>query len=304
MKVAITWSTWFVWKYLAERFANNWWDVIAFWRKDKWSFENWNIRYIQWDITNRVNSSLLNEHLDLFIHSASDTNWKKSVEEMISINKDSVWNILELANNTSHCIYISTSAVYQWIEWWNINEERKIDIHNLKNSYALSKYLAEEELIKCIWNNTKLSIIRPRAIYWKWDRLLIPWILEVSILNRLVMFWKGNNKMSVTHINNLYNAILFLFKNQQSKSDIYNVTDPDTTTMNYVYNLLKDKYWKKWIIHIPEIILSLLLQFRENNLSYMKDIFCREKVLNTQKISKLWFIADDYELKKVIDEEY
>ena len=237
MKVAITWTTWFVWKYLAEQFEKKWCEVIAFWRKEKWIFANDNIRYIQWDINDRVKSSLLNEKFDVFIHSASDTNWKKPVAEMLAINKGSVKNILELANHSSHCMYISTSAVYQWIEWGNISEDTIIKEENLQNSYALSKYWAEEEFLHWIWENTKLSIIRPRAIYWKWDRLLIPWILEVSFFNRLIMFWSGNKKMSVTHVNNLFEAIVFLVEHQKNKSDIYNVTDPDITTMTDIYNL-------------------------------------------------------------------
>lgn len=304
MKIAITWTTWFVWKYLAEKLADNWHDIIAFWRKEKYQFENKKIEYIQWDINNKAPSILLNEKIDIFIHSASETNWKKTIKEMIWINTYSVKNILEIANKSSHCVYISTSSVYQWIDWWNINESTNINKNNLKNSYALSKYLAEQEFLKWIWENTKLSIIRPRAIYWKWDRLLIPWILEVSFINRLIMFWKGNKKMSVTHINNLYNAINFLLKNQKNKSDIFNITDPNTTTMIEVFTLLKKKYWKKWIIHLHSPIIYILTPFNKSIFSYLRDLFCNEKVLNINKIKKLGFNSKKVDLKKVIKEEY
>ena len=43
---------------------------------------------------------------------------------------------------------------------------------------------------------------------------------------------------------------------------------------------------------------------KKNIFSYMKDIFCREKVLSTQKISSLWFTAKNFDLEKVLKEEY
>gem|GEM_PF-3278383 len=48
--------------------------------------------------------------------------------------------------------------------------------------------------------------------------------------------------MSVTHIKNLFEAIVFLVENQKNKSDVYNVTDPDITTMIDIYNLLQIKF--------------------------------------------------------------
>ncbi len=303
MKVAITWSTWFVWKYLVYKYAWKWDDVIAFWRKPFYNFENSKIKYIQWDITQKINKELLkDEKIDLFIHSASDTNWKKSVEKMIEINTKSIANVLDFASEIPHIFYISTSAVYQWIESWNIKEDIEIDENNLNNSYALSKYLAEKELIK--WCTNKLSIIRPRAIYWKWDRLLIPAILQVSFFNKLIIIWKWNKNMSVTHVDNLYQAIDFLYENQKIKSDIFNITDWTITTMKEVYNMLVKKYTLKWIIYIPVKIITFLKIFSKNKFSYMEDIFTREKVLNIDKIMEIWFIPERRDLAKVLEKEY
>ncbi len=304
MKVAITGSTGFVWNYLVHSFAQKWWNVIAFWRKENYNFILPNVEYVKWDITQRIDMSLLPEKIDVLIHSASLTDWKKPIGELLRHNKESIKNVLEVAHISSHCIVISTSSVYQWLEWWDINENSIIHLDNLKNGYALSKYLAELDFIDWISNDIKLSILRPRAIYGKGDRNLIPEILNASFFNRLPLFWSGENRTSITHIWNLFHAIIFLMEFQKNNIEVFNIADPDCTTMKRVYELLQIKFWKKWIIHLPEKILFLLEQCNERIFWYLRDVFFREKVLNTDKIKNLWFKPKHFSIEKVLGEEY
>ena len=110
--------------------------------------------------------------------------------------------------------------------------------------------------------------------------------------------------MSVTHVNNLYEAIVFLAENQKNQSEIYNVTDPHITTLQEVYELLRIKYHKRVILHVPKSLLQIGLPLNSNIFSYIKDIFCREKVLDAQKIASLGFNSKHFDIARVIEEEY
>jgi len=169
MKIAITWSTWFIWSYLVKFFSKSWWEVIAFWRKKETDiFENYkNIKYISWNINNKFNEKL--ESIDIFIHSAANLDYEKSKNLLIEDNVNSLKNILEVTKNINHFIYISSSSIYQW-QSWILKVGDKISEENLLNSYSLTKYLAEQYILKNFKNN--ITILRPRAVYWKWDRVL------------------------------------------------------------------------------------------------------------------------------------
>lgn len=77
MKLAITWSCWFVWSYAVKYFSKKY-EIIAFQRQKNESI--WNIKYIKWDYTNAYNSDF---DCDIFIHSWADTRYEKSKKEMI-----------------------------------------------------------------------------------------------------------------------------------------------------------------------------------------------------------------------------
>ncbi|EKE29538.1 MAG: Nucleoside-diphosphate-sugar epimerase [uncultured bacterium (gcode 4)] len=303
MKVAITWSTWFVWQHLVNLFSSRWDEVTAFWRRENFSFWSDKIKYIKWDITRRIDSNLRNQQFDVFISSASETNWKYPLWEMMKNNANSVQNVLELANNSEHCIVVSTSSVYQWLDWV-LKESQAINEGSLKNSYALTKFLAEQEYLKKFEASKKLTILRPRAIYWKWDRILIPSILQASLFNRLCMFWHWENLTSITHINNLCSAILFLIENQRDNRQVYNISDPEAIKMGEIFEIIKTRFAKSGIIHMPESAISIWRLWSENIFSYYADLFTLNKVLDISKIASLWFEPKHYDLVDFLKQNY
>jgi nucleoside-diphosphate-sugar epimerase len=279
MKIAITWSNWFVWSYVVKYFSKEN-EIIAFQRqKDEIV---WNIKYIKWDLREKFSKDI---DFDIFIHCASDTWYWKTKKEMIENNVFSNKNILELVNklNCKHFIYISSSSVYQWISWV-IDENIIINEKNLTNSYSLTKYLAEQYIINNLNKNIKLTILRPRAIYWSWDRVLEPNILKHKIWNRLLLLWNGKNITSLTSIESLINSIFLVIRNQKNNFEIFNISDEKTKNMEEIYLEISKKYNLSWIIKIPIQIIKTFEFFNKNKISYLIDSFEKEKILNIKKI--------------------
>jgi nucleoside-diphosphate-sugar epimerase len=78
----------------------------------KLNFEVMSFNRQNWDLREKYTKKF---NCDIFIHSASDTNYEKSKKEMIKNNVKINKNVLELINNSNckHFIYISSSSVYQ-----------------------------------------------------------------------------------------------------------------------------------------------------------------------------------------------
>lgn len=287
MKIAITWSNGFVWSYLVSFFSKEH-EIIAF-QRQKYEVQN-NITYKKWDLRDIYTDSF---DCDIFIHAASDTWYEKSKQEMMKQNVISNQNVLDIVNrsHSKHFIYISSSSVYQWLSGV-IDETTEIDENNLENSYSYSKYMAEKYIQEHLRKDIKLSILRPRAIYGIWDRVLEPNILKHQIFKRLLLLGNGKNITSITSIENFIQFIDIIVKKQTTCFEIFNVSDIKTKSIEENYKEISKKYSCKWIIKIPIFLLKIFYFINPNKISYLIDNFDKNKVLNIAKSKKYWYSWD------------
>lgn len=284
MKIAITGSTWFIWRHLVEYFSRDH-EVIAFGRKE--SPFNSLVSYRQWDIRMAYSGDI---DCDIFIHVASDTGYEKSEKEMIETNVDSGIHILNLICRTQciHFIYLSSSSVYMWMDGV-LDEDAKIDIKNLWNSYAMSKYLAEVFFRDNLSKTVRYTILRPRAIYWEGDTTLLPKILERRLFWKLILIWDGEMSTSMTYIGHMNDAINLVIQRQQTNFEIYNISDLGISTYEHIYSQISNRYHCRGILHIPIFYIRFFSFFDPNRSSYLLDTFWKDKILNISKIQKLWY---------------
>lgn len=284
MIIAISWSTWFIWSHLVNYFSENH-EIIAFNRRKQDRHKN--INYVIWDLNEKIEKQY---DFDFFIHCASDTGYDKSDSFMIKNNVESNKNVMELVNNTSckHFVYLSSASVYQWLSW-TINEEVVINKDNLTNPYSLSKFLAEEYIIRNLKRDVKLTIFRSRWVYWDWDRTLLPNLLKHKIINRLLMIWNGETKTSLTYVSNFVESVKVVLDNQQSNYEIFNVWDNDIYSFKMIYELILKKTDFDWYFPIPNWILTILKLINSKKYNYLADSFLNDKILNISKIKKLWY---------------
>jgi len=122
-----------------------------------------------------------------------------------------------------HFIYISSASVYKSQET-ALKESSIEEVQNL-SYYGRSKLDAEKRLKSIQREGSKITVLRPRAIYGTHDRVLLPRILNLENNNEIRVPGNMNIEISMTHIDNLIDSIKLALKEQSTLYDIYNVAD-------------------------------------------------------------------------------
>ena len=285
MKIAILWSTGFIGKYLVQYFSHMH-HIVAFWRKNSPFLPE--VEYEKWDLHFQYSWDSL---FDLCIDCACDTDYEKSNGELLRNNVDSLQHIhifLEKAQ-CSRYIYISSSSVYMW-ESGILTEGININTGNLINSYALSKYLAEEYIRWNISQTIPSIILRPRAIYGEGDTTLFPRIISQSVFSYLLLPGDGCSRTSILSIENLAHGIETILDFTPATSyEILNIADESDFSYAEIYSWISEKYGFSWYIRIPRYLFFFLIKISRNKWSYILDNCYKDKILNISKIRKLWY---------------
>lgn len=250
----------------------SWEELICCQKRKTQELES--VKYAYFDYSTKIPQTQLFQDIDVFIHCGSCTDYTQSKKYMLEQNVLSLKNIQKISATAKHFIYISSSSVYQWL-WWKISSNVSIDENNLENSYSYSKYKAEE-YIRWNFTNTYISILRPRAIYWKGDTTLVPQVLQNSFFWYLLLPWDWKSRTSVSEV---WGFCQFIYKiSQQKASWIYNYAS-DILTYNEIYRKIQNDYQKKGIIYIPMWIFKTLYLHNRNKYSYIIDTFSKDKIL-------------------------
>lgn len=202
-----------------------------------------------------INFSKINTvlHCAALVHKKS----KFTYAEYLKINCDYPLSLAKKAKekNVKHFIFISTIAVYGF-ETGLLKEDTKC---NPISYYGISKYKAENELIKLQDENFKVTIIRAPIINGYEApgnmRNLIKLIVKLPILP----FGKIENKRSMVYIGNLCNLINIVIKKE--KKGIFLASDERSiSTTDLIKEISKSLDKKTYLIKIPffETVLKLI----------------------------------------------
>jgi nucleoside-diphosphate-sugar epimerase len=105
-----------------------------------------------------------------------------------------------------------------------IESEGGQDLNHL-SGYGKTKFLAEE----LVRDNTSIPskyILRPRAIYGVYDKVLLPRLLKLVRGKQLIVPAHLAQQISLTHINNLVNVIAdIMLNNKSGVTATYNIAD-------------------------------------------------------------------------------
>ncbi|NBC24493.1 MAG: NAD-dependent epimerase/dehydratase family protein [Bacteroidetes bacterium] len=149
---------------------------------------------------------LKDEHIDIIINCASKSSPWGTYRSFHQANVISQENLISLAEakKVKKYIYISSPSIFfDYSDQINIPNDRK-EPTSFVNSYAKTKYIAEQKLKKSSLNYT---ILRPRAIIGARDRVIMPRLINAAAAGRLKIFGNGLNVVDLTPINNLVNLI-------------------------------------------------------------------------------------------------
>lgn len=220
------------------------------------------------------------------IHCAGLASDKESKQRLIQVNTEGTKKVFA-SINAEHFIYISSASVYPPNGDLH-TEEEQIDEAEL-SAYGYSKFKAEQWLLQQA--ATKVTILRPRGVYGKGDRILLPRIFRLKKGPFLVLPAKLDYTISLTNIENLLTATAVIIQSEKVyKHAIFNITDDPTHQLGEVI----DRIWgilsqsKLIPVKLPQQIVNIaanLLPLSDLNANTLKYYLCHHQLQN-EKIKK------------------
>ncbi|MCC6281316.1 MAG: NAD(P)-dependent oxidoreductase [Saprospiraceae bacterium] len=184
---------------------------------------------------------------DVVVHAAALASDSASAAALLLANVTGVRHVFEATQSCPLFIYISSSSVYDNHQSEH-REEEPVDVQ-LLSAYGRSKRMAEDWLIAQDWSRRTLVVLRPRAVYGKGDRQLLPRLMRLVRGGRIFIPGDMRVQSSLTHIGNLCAAAevcLQHFTQHPGGIHLFNVADAAPYDMREAVDaLLSGVYGRK-----------------------------------------------------------
>lgn len=222
------------------------------------------------------------------IHCTGLASDKESRENLLLVNTEGTKNVFNHIH-ADHFIYLSSASAYPPNGLLH-KEDELIDEAELSN-YGLSKLRAESWLQLQATASKKITVLRPRGVYGKGDRILLPRILRLKRGPFLITPAKLDYKISLTNIENLLLATERIISADKNYSyELFNITDDPThllgDVINSIWDILSEK--KSISIRVPQPIIRFSSRFlpqSDLNANTLKFYLCDHELSN-EKIKK------------------
>jgi nucleoside-diphosphate-sugar epimerase len=241
-KIAVTGATGFVGRNLVPRLRAKGYEVVAFSRQEKNG-------YISWDISAGILTNA--PPIDAVVHCAGDVDDWARYPLLYRVNVVGTENVLNSFPNAGRFIYVSSASVYDpFRSTMQLTEDSSCG--NFLNAYSRSKREAEIKVENA--KQTIRVILRPHAVYGPGDTTVLPRLLKARRFGHFLVLGDGKNRISVTHVENLCEAIIdSLEKPLKSGCSIFNIADTSQDVVDVLVNELRDALGiREPVLHIPK----------------------------------------------------
>ncbi len=297
MKILITGVYGVVGSFLCEKLRDKH-EIIGIGRKENFKLCQ---TYYSCDITDRERLEAIireNDDLDFIIHCAALAHNKGndlSYDKFMKVNFEATKYLIDLSNKylkLKDFIFISTISVYgERIDKSSYIEE---DSCYPRSPYAKAKKKSEDYIIDNY--KGKYSILRLTPVYS--ENFLLNIERRTNIKGITYKVGKGDNKLSLCNIKNIYEVVNYLVNNYSSEgNEIYNIADK----LEYKFTDLINITNKKKVLTIPKICIKSLYtlnsitikkQFiHENSIKLISDNLYSSKKIN-DKVDLKYTIKD------------
>lgn len=230
MKILVTGASGFIGGAITHHLSNNPnFQVVASGRStmpENLSIDR--ISYLQMDLTGELPAL----NFDVCIHCAGLADDKSSKENLHLNNAEATQNLLKNLKGCKKIIFISSSSVYNF-ELFPFASEEYTHLSHPLSEYGKSKLIAEEYIINS--GIESIYILRPRAVYGKGDRVLLPRILGSIKWNRFIVPGDLQVKTSLTNIQQLIEACDSAVGLKETGLFIFNVADDKEYNLKDVF---------------------------------------------------------------------
>ncbi len=228
--VAITGATGFLGRRLAAALVSVDAHVIGFGRQPQPDVQG--MRYERWDIVSGPLPGSPHK-VDAVAHCAGMvTDWG-STAEFFRCHVEGTRNVLASFPDCP-IVHVSTASVYDAFAPKRMVREDAAPASRFLNAYAESKAAAEA----IVRERDAHIILRPHAIYGPGDRVLLPRLLDALVVGHLIAVGDGRNMISLTHVDNLVDALMLALAASITGSarGVFNIADARPLRLDEVLN--------------------------------------------------------------------
>ncbi|CAN5608807.1 NAD(P)-dependent oxidoreductase [soil metagenome] len=222
MRIAVNGASGFIGGAIATALAQRGHQFTGFGRTPN-GWDHRQADYVEWDITRGPRSA----EVDAVVHSAALADDRAPLAEAMRVNQLGTRAVLASFPG-ARFVHISTASVYDAFEPNVKVPESAAPVARFLSSYAESKTAAEREL-----DGAGAVILRPHAVYGPGDTTLLPRVMAGIRGRRLVLPEGARVTHTLTHIDNLVDAVELALR-PEAPAGIYNIGDDTDVLLSAV----------------------------------------------------------------------
>jgi 2-alkyl-3-oxoalkanoate reductase len=246
----VTGASGFVGRRLADALAAQGQDVLGFGRRPLAYVGKKGWRdYRHWDLT--IGPLAVEREPEAVVHCAAMVaDW--GPETLFErTNVDGTRAVLASFPRCRRFVHLSSASVYDPRRPKRfIREDAPLPKRYL-DGYSLSKRRAESVVLEI---RPDAVVLRPHAVYGPGDPTLMPRLLAARRAGRLLAIGNGRNHVSLTHVDNLIQAVALSLRS--TASGIFNVADRETPTLREIMATVNRAIGGRGVIFIPRALAS------------------------------------------------
>lgn len=289
-KILITGSNGFLGQYLCQFLAEHNYSILAQTRKAQ-TFVHPNISNINFDLNDNLDNVDLSQ-VEVIIHCAGRAHVmsETAASPLEAYRETNVQGTLNLAqkaveNGVKRFIYLSSIKVNG--EQTTVQPFKPNDAVNTDDPYGLSKYEAEQELLKLSKNiGLEVVIIRPVLIYGPNVKANFKSMVALASKKLPLPIGCLDNKRSMVSVYNLADLIHTCMSHPNANGEIFIASDQDDISVKQLFEKLANcQNNKLLIIPIPKSLIGLLASLVGKKAVASR--LCSELVVDTTKNTQL-----------------
>jgi len=273
--------------------------------------------FIAGDLTDINHAMAVCKDCDVVVHCAGLAGAWGDYDDFFRANVASTWNLLQACqiHGVKRFIFLSTPSIYfQPTDRFNITEQ---DLpKRLFDSYARSKYEAEQYVQSVHSDHFTVAILRPRMVIGAGDKRILPALIEARRSGLLQRVGRGMNQVSMTSVSNLMDAIdACVTAPVENLGGVFNIADAEPVNLWATINYLMQQmglapvkrgvpYWLAYpLSHLVKWVHRIRQAQQEPRLLPLKvAILAKSMTLDTAKARQLLAYQPKQTTHEAIDE--
>lgn len=257
MRIAVTGASGFVGGRVVNALAQDGHEVFAFGRRSAGELAAHLPSYVSWDLRYPLLDA---PHVDVVVHCGALVGDWGAEALYREVNVNGTRAVIDSFPN-ARIVYTSTSSVYSDRQPHAVITEVSPTGNCRYSAYARSKWEAETLLLR----RGNSVVLRPHIVYGPGDTTLLPRLLAARRLGALPVPGTGRNELSVTHVDNLVDAIIAATVWHPDATGAFNIADAEAVTVDRLLRTLFERLeLPTRIVYVPKNVAFAAASLAEN----------------------------------------